>query len=108
MQFLDNWVEDWEGAEMKVLLSQTLFSNVGTHHGPKKMFLYGDMDSGGWPKQKRDEALRVIRKAAAFHINGDQHVPFIVQYSLDALRDGGWTFCKIGRASCRARVCQYV
>src|SRR3546814_11036481 len=51
------------------------------------------MDSGGWPKQKRDEALRVIRKAAAFHINGDQHVPFIVQYSLDALRDGGWTFC---------------
>src|SRR3546814_9718642 len=26
MQFLDNWVEDWEGAEMQVLLSQTLFS----------------------------------------------------------------------------------
>ena len=93
MQFLDNWVQDWEGADMKVLLSQTLFSNVGTHHGPKKMFLYGDMDSGGWPKQKRDEALRVIRKASAFHINGDQHVPFIVQYSLDDLRDSGWTFC---------------
>lgn len=93
MQFLENWVNNWEGADMKVLLSQTLFANVGTHHGDDKMFLYGDMDSGGWPKRKRDEALRLIRKAAAFHINGDQHLPFIVQYSLDEKRDAGWTFC---------------
>jgi alkaline phosphatase D len=93
MQFLNDWVQDWQGAYMKVLLSQTLFCNVGTHHGGDKMFLYGDMDSGGWPKQKRDEALRVIRKASAFHINGDQHLPFVVQYSLDEVRDGGWTFC---------------
>lgn len=93
MQFLEHWVNEWEGANMKVLLSQTLFANVGTHHGDDKMFLYGDMDSGGWPKQKRDEALRLIRKAAAFHINGDQHLPFIVQYSLDEKRDAGWTFC---------------
>lgn len=93
MQFLQNWVQDWEGANMKVLLSQTLFCNVGTHHGPEKMFLYGDMDSGGWPRQKRDEALRLVRKAATFHINGDQHLPFLVQYSIDNERDGGWTYC---------------
>lgn len=93
MRFLNEWVEDWQGADMKVLLSQTLFSNVGTHHGENKMFLYGDMDSGGWPKQQRDEVLRTIRKACAFHINGDQHVPFIVQYSIDEPRDAGWTFC---------------
>lgn len=93
MQFLEDWVNDWTGADMKVLLSQTLFANVGTHHGDDKMFLYGDMDSAGWPKQKRDEALKLIRKAAAFHINGDQHLPFVVQYSLDEKRDAGWTFC---------------
>ncbi|GEO07098.1 hypothetical protein AAE02nite_47620 [Adhaeribacter aerolatus] len=93
MHFLTNWVEDWQGADMKVLLSQTLFCNVGTHHGPDKMFLYGDMDSGGWPKQKRDEVLRLVRKSYAFHINGDQHLPFMVQYSLDQPRDAGWTFC---------------
>lgn len=93
MQFLEQWVNDWEGANMKVLLSQTLFANVGTHHGDDKMFLYGDMDSGGWPKQKKDDVLRLIRKACVFHINGDQHLPFIVQYSLDAARDAGWTFC---------------
>lgn len=77
---------------MKVLLSQTLFANTGTHHGPDKMFLYGDMDSGGWPKQKRDDVLRLIRKSFTFHINGDQHLPFLVQYSLDKARDAGWTF----------------
>jgi alkaline phosphatase D len=93
MQFLKNWIEDWEGASLKVMLSQTLFCNVGTHHGNDKMFLYGDMDSGGWPKQNRDEVLKLIRKACAFHINGDQHLPFLVQYSLDEARDGGWTFC---------------
>ncbi|HXI00396.1 MAG TPA: alkaline phosphatase D family protein [Sphingobacteriaceae bacterium] len=93
MNFLDHWVNDWTGANMKVLLSQTLFSNVSTHHGDNKMFLHGDMDSDGWPKTKRDEVLRLIRKGYVFHINGDQHLPFIVQYSLDKKRDAGWTFC---------------
>lgn len=93
MEFLDGWIQDWKGTHMKVLLSQTLFSNVGTHHGPKKQFLFGDLDSGGWPKSKRDEVIRTIRKASAFHINGDQHLPFMVQYSVDEVRDGGWTFC---------------
>jgi alkaline phosphatase D len=93
MEFLQKWVEDWQDADMKVLLSQTLFSNVGTHHGPQKEYFFGDMDSGGWPKKQRDEVLKVIRKAAAFHINGDQHVPFLVQYSIDEPRDSAWTFC---------------
>ncbi|SHJ69861.1 PhoD-like phosphatase [Pseudozobellia thermophila] len=93
LDFLTDWVADWKGANMKVLLSQTLFSNVGTHHGPEKQFLFGDLDSGGWPKSKRDKVIETIRKACAFHINGDQHLPFIVQYSVDEPRDGGWTFC---------------
>ena len=93
LEFLKNWSTDWQDADMKVLLSQTLFTNVGTHHGPEKQFLFGDMDSGGWPKTQKDEALKIIRKASAFHINGDQHLPFIVQYGIDEPRDGGWTFC---------------
>lgn len=93
MDFLNKWISDWSGSSMKVLLSQTLFSNVGTHHGNDKMFLYGDMDSGGWPKKQRDEVIKILRKGYAFHINGDQHLPFIVQYSVDEKQDGGWTFC---------------
>lgn len=93
MRFLEDWVEDWQGASMKVLLSQTLFCNVSTHHGSEKMYLHGDMDSGGWPKRQRDEVLRLIRKACVFHINGDQHLPYAVQYGLDEPRDAGWTYC---------------
>ncbi|WP_084299270.1 alkaline phosphatase D family protein [Dyadobacter tibetensis] len=91
--FLSDWVTQWKDADMKVLLSQTLFASVGTHHGPSKEYLTGDLDSGGWPKKQKDAVLRLIRKANVFHINGDQHVPFLVQYSIDEPRDGGWTYC---------------
>lgn len=92
-EFLQRWVEDWQGADMKVLLSQTLFANVATHHGGEQEFLYGDLDSGGWPKQKRDEVVSTIRKCFAFHINGDQHLPSLVQYGVEDYRDAGWSFC---------------
>jgi alkaline phosphatase D len=93
MEFLEHWVNDWNGADMKVLLSQTIFCNPATHHGPKKMFLHGDLDSGGWPTQKRDDVLRLIRKGFVFHINGDQHLPFLLQYGIDKAQDAGWAFC---------------
>jgi hypothetical protein len=56
-------------------------------------YLYGDLDSGGWPKSGRDKAIKLMRKGAVFHINGDQHVPSLVQYGLENYRDAGWSFC---------------
>jgi phosphodiesterase/alkaline phosphatase D-like protein len=91
-KFLNDWIIDWEGADMKVLLSQTVFANVATHHGSLENYLYGDLDSGGWPKSGRDKVIRLMRKVAAFHINGDQHLPTLVQYGLDDYRDAGWSF----------------
>jgi hypothetical protein len=93
LAFLEEWTQDWRGADLKALLSQTIFANAATHHGAEKMFLYGDMDSGGWPKAGRDEAVDLMRKAFAFHICGDQHVPLMVQYGVDEYRDAGWVFC---------------
>jgi hypothetical protein len=90
--FLENWIRDWKGADLKVLLSQTMFANVATHHGQQDYFLLGDLDSGGWPKKGRDNAISIIRKGFAFHISGDQHVPSLVQYGLDDYRDAGWSF----------------
>ena len=78
---------------MKSVLSETVFANVATHHGGEKMYLYGDLDSGGWPKARRDEAVDAIRRAFAFHISGDQHLPSLVQYGVDDFRDAGWQFC---------------
>jgi len=93
IEFLENWITDWEGADMKCLLSQTVFSNSSTHHGSEKMFLFGDMDSGGWPKSGRDAAISIIRKAFALHICGDTHLTSLQQYGINKQRDAGWVFC---------------
>lgn len=91
-QFLEDWMMDWKDTDMKVLLSQTVFANVATHHGSLENYLYGDLDSGGWPKAGRDKVIRLLRKGAALHINGDQHLSTLVQYGLDNYRDAGWSF----------------
>ncbi len=93
LKFLNDWKMNWEGADMKVLLSQTVFANVATHHGGLEEYLYGDLDSGGWPKSGRDKAIKIMRQIGAFHINGDQHVPSLVQYGLSEYRDAGWSYC---------------
>lgn len=92
-KFLNDWITDWKDTDMKVLLSQTVFANVATHHGGLEGYLYGDLDSGGWPKSGRDNVIRLMRKGAVFHINGDQHVPSLVQYGLENYRDAGWSYC---------------
>ena len=91
--FLESWIRDWKDSDMKVLLSQTPFTNAATHHGQQDGYLFGDLDSGGWPKKARDRAIGIIRKAFAFHITGDQHLPSLVQYGLESFRDAGWCFC---------------
>ena len=96
---------------MKVLLSQTLFSNLATIpdeansgavlpglelpapgeyvQGDKKA---ADADSGGWPQSGRNRALRVMRKAFAPHVAGDQHLGSVVQYGIEEFGDGPFAF----------------
>ncbi|MGY8777395.1 MAG: alkaline phosphatase D family protein [Longimicrobiales bacterium] len=112
MAFLEEWAEDWSGAAyMKVALSQTNFAAVHTIpqdatsgavlpslpmprpgqyvEGDK---LAADMDSNGWPAAHRDEALRILRRCAAFHIAGDQHLATIVRHGIDDFGDAGFSF----------------
>lgn len=91
-RFLEEWIRDWHSVDMKVLLSQTLFTNVATHHGTYDGYILGDMDSGGWPKSPRDRALSIMRKGFVFHVAGDQHVPSLVHYGIDEFRDAGWCY----------------
>ena len=92
-EFLKHWVDDWRGHELKVLLSQTVFSGVATHHGGMNGYLKADLDSGGWPQTPRNNAVRILRKGMPLHINGDQHLTTLSQYGADAQRDGCWSFC---------------
>lgn len=91
--FLKEWAKDWRGHNMKVLLSQTVFSGVATHHGKYDGYLKVDLDSGTWPQTPRNTAIDIIRESKALHINGDQHLTTLSQYGVEKQRDSNWSFC---------------
>lgn len=91
--FLEHWAGDWRGHTMKVLLSQTVFAGVATHHGGYDDYLIADLDCGGWPQTPRNRLVRILREAKCLHVCGDQHLPSLVQYGADRQRDGCWAFC---------------
>ena len=91
-QFLREWAADWRGADMKAVISQTIFTALPTTHGNERMILRADYDTNAWPQTPRNRAVREMRKAFAFHIAGDQHIPAVVQYGVDAHRDGPVAF----------------
>ena len=83
MAFLREWTGDWRGATMKAIISQTIFTAMATTHGAGREVLRADYDANGWPQTARNAALREIRKALAFHIAGDQHLPAMIRYGID-------------------------
>ena len=91
-QFIRDWVLEWRGADMKAVISQTIFTAMATTHGNNHEALMADYDASGWPQTARRRALREIRKAFAVHIAGDQHLPAVVHYGIDAHRDGPVAF----------------
>lgn len=91
-EFIGTWVRDWRGADMKAVISQTVFTAMSTTHGNNHEVLMADYDANGWPQAARKRALREIRKAFAVHLAGDQHLPAVVQYGLDTFRDGPVAF----------------
>jgi hypothetical protein len=113
LAFLRDWAADWSaGTWMKVVLSQTPFTNVATipqnatsgsvlpslpiprpGRWPNDHKLAADADSNGWPQSGRRRALAEFRRAFAVHLCGDQHLASLVEYGLDAWRDGGYAFC---------------
>ncbi len=112
LEFLSDWVHDFSGDTwMKVMLSQTLFSNLATLPSgstddsvvPGMRYpeqgeyiaddqLGTDMDSNGWPQTGRNRALRIIRKGFALHVAGDQHLGSFVRYGIDGFDDGPHAF----------------
>ena len=92
LKHLAAWVRDWRGAAMKAVISQTIFTAMATTHGNSEGRLVADYDTNGWPQSERNAALREIRKAFAFHLAGDQHLPAIVHYGIETHRDAGLAF----------------
>ncbi len=92
LKFLQQWSENWEGAKLKCVLSQTAFCGAVHLHGSPDNRLLADLDCNGWPQRGRNEALRLIRQAWAPHICGDQHLAVFVKHGIDAYGDGPFAF----------------
>jgi len=93
LKFLREWATDWNGADMKSVLSQTVFCGGAHLHGQRNNRLYADLDSNGWPQTGRNKALREIRKAFAIMLAGDQHLGTIIHHGIDDWNDAGYSFC---------------
>lgn len=91
-KFLRDWGQDWTGAEMKAVLSQTAFCGAVHMHGKEKDRLLADLDCNGWPQTPRDRALEEIRRAWAVHLCGDQHLAVMVKQGIKEFGDGPYAF----------------
>jgi hypothetical protein len=92
MRFMRAWGQDWTGARMKAVLSQTAFCGAVHLHGPKQDRLLADLDCNGWPQAGRNRALEEIRRAWAPHLCGDQHLAVVVKHGISAFGDGPYAF----------------
>lgn len=91
-RFLSAWSQDWAGAQMKAVLSQTAFCGAVHLHGTPDNRLLADLDCNGWPQSARNRALRLIRRAWAVHLCGDQHLAVVVKHGIEQFADGPYGF----------------
>lgn len=92
LDFLEHWTTDWEDAEMKAVLSQTIFANVSTHSPTIKKRNRYSVDSNGWPQAGRNKALSIIRKSFACMIAGDQHLGSVIHHGIEDWNNAGYSF----------------
>ncbi len=91
-KFLHGWGQNWVGAEMKAVLSQTAFCGAVHMHGSRKGRLLADLDCNGWPQTPRKRALSEIRRCWAVHLCGDQHLAVVTKQGIDEYGDGPFEF----------------
>ncbi|MEM7109564.1 MAG: metallophosphoesterase family protein [Bacteroidota bacterium] len=99
LNFLEDWSNDWEDAEMKAVLSATVFAQTSTRTGKHDWYIKHDFDANGWPQTGRNKALEVIRKSYAVMIGGDQHLATVIQHGIDRWGDAGYSFATPSIAS---------
>ncbi|QGJ71760.1 Phosphodiesterase/alkaline phosphatase D [Planctomycetales bacterium 10988] len=92
LKFLHKWGQDWTGADMKAVLSQTAFCGAVHLHGQEDNRLLADLDCNGWPQTGRNKALQEIRRVWGTHICGDQHLAVVVKHGIEEAGDGPFAF----------------
>jgi hypothetical protein len=91
-KFLRTWSDDWTGAAVKAVLSQTAFCGAVHMHGKRNDRLLADLDCNGWPQSARQRALADLRRVQAVHLCGDQHLAVVVKHGVADFGDGPYAF----------------
>lgn len=97
--FLNRWADDWDEQEMKCVLSQTIFCTAATHTGQNLKRTKSYFDSGAWPKDARNRAVRIMGDCNALAIHGDQHLGILLRHGIDDFDDAGYAFMVPGTAN---------
>lgn len=92
LDFLEDWTTDWKDADMKAVLSQTIFTNLATHTPTIDKKMGYSVDANGWPQAGRNKALDVIRKSFSCMIAGDQHLGSVVHHGIEDWNNAGYSF----------------
>ncbi|TNJ43144.1 alkaline phosphatase D family protein [Tamlana fucoidanivorans] len=92
LDFLEDWTTNWKDADMKAVLSQTIFTNLATHTPTIDKKQRYSTDANGWPQSGRNKALKVIRKSFSCMIAGDQHLGSVVHHGVEDWNNAGFSF----------------
>ena len=99
--FLQNWSQETESTDLRLVLSASIFAHTATHVGYKLVPDKNNADSTGWPKRGRDRALRPLMNNAdnTVMLHGDQHMGILVKHGIDEHEDGPFAFMVPGTAN---------
>lgn len=92
LRFLEEWLEDWSHAFVKIVISQTTYAS--THTTGQVYWDEGlkDYDTGGYPKEGRDRALEMFRRVGALIVCGDQHLATVTRMGIEKPGDAAVQF----------------
>jgi alkaline phosphatase D len=88
-QMLREWGEQRRGQGFKCAISQTIYASL---HVGFEGALTPDADTNGFPKVRRDELIRVLRRSRVFILGGDQHLATFSQVGVESPDDGVYQF----------------
>ncbi len=88
-QMLREWGENWRGQQFKCVVSQTIYASM---HVSFDGTIGADRDTGGFPKPRRDEAVRLFRRCGAFVLSGDQHLATFARLGVEHPSDAVYEF----------------
>jgi alkaline phosphatase D len=86
---LREWGEQRRGQEFKCAVSQTIYASL---HVGFEGALTPDADTNGFPKVRRDELIRLLRRSGVFILGGDQHLATFSQVGVESPDDGVYQF----------------